>query len=197
MSDARGGGLAAAMSVVLVGVAGTADTPENSYSPIQESPSTTSSMVGGGCSVCARYLTPEFRLHAQGLVPWSSDSMSRRVNEKLCAGFQVAVRRLRDLHACHDLFSRLGFDGIDEIAATLYYPAALDRESSVCSRAVAFTVIGAKHLWLCRRFSAVTDEYAAMTLIHEGLHRCGLNEGGPKNPNSAHICRVVSRACDL
>jgi len=148
------------------------------------------------CSVCARYSRSAFQVHVLHLNPWISDLMSRRVKEKLRSGLELARRRLVENHECHDLFTRLGADGIDKLAEALYYPANPYRELHVCKRAVAYLKMGGSETWLCRGFSELSDSQAAMTLIHETLHQAGLGEY-PRGPSSAGINAMVKRACGL
>lgn len=122
--------------------------------------------------------------------------MTRRVKQKLCSGFRIAVERVCNVHSCHELFAPFGADGIDALAKTLYYPADVQREVFVCRKAVAFTTMNAAQTWLCRDFSRVSDEYAATILIHEALHKAGLVKH-QSGPSSGDVNIQVKRACGL
>jgi hypothetical protein len=120
--------------------------------------------------------------------------MTRRVKEKLNSGYQVAIDRICSIHRCHELFAPFGVDGFETLTATLYYPANPRRETYVCDKALAFTTLQASQTWLCRRFSRLSDEYAATILIHEALHHAGLGKHHPEM-SSGDIDIKVKRAC--
>jgi hypothetical protein len=142
--------------------------------------------------------------------PWIHPSMDYMVREKLEAGFDLAIERVRDVPACAELFHRLGEDGIDMLRTGLYFPVDTHRrEVEVCGRNpagnakvaknLAYTTVGGAPTWICRHFSTVTDEYAAVTVIHEALHHAGL----PEKPldrtamTSVQITEMVMNACDF
>jgi hypothetical protein len=118
------------------------------------------------------------------------------VKEKLCSGLRLAVDRVCTVHQCHELFTQLGADGIETLTTSLYYPANPRREAYVCEKGVAFTTLEATQIWLCRKFSRLSDEYAATILIHEALHRAGLGKHHP-GMSSGDVNIQVKRACGL
>jgi hypothetical protein len=132
--------------------------------------------------------------------PVIAASMSGTVADKLNLAFELAVERVRDVPECGALFADLGCDGVDMLESTLYIPAHPLNEESVCRRgATAYTMVGASQTWVCRRFSALSLERAAMTVIHEALHHGGLSEAPVDSAamNTREINTVVSRACGL
>jgi hypothetical protein len=132
------------------------------------------------------------------VAPVIAGSMPGTVADKLRAAFDLAVDRVRDVPDCSALFTDLRSDGIGMLASTLYIPAHPLNEESVCRRgAAAFTIVGASQTWVCRRFSALSLERAAMTVIHEALHHGGLTEAplDPDAVNAREIDTMVARAC--
>jgi hypothetical protein len=132
------------------------------------------------------------------VVPVIAGSMPDTVAKKLGLAFELAVEKVRDVPECGALFAELGCDGVDMLASTLYIPAHPLNEESVCRRgAAAYTMVGASQTWVCRRFSALSLDRAAMTVIHEALHHGGLPEAplDPEAMNTREINTMVSRAC--
>lgn len=134
----------------------------------------------------------------RAVVPVIAGSMPGTVADKLREAFELAVERVRDVPECGALFADLGCDGLEMLGSTLYIPAHPLNEESVCRRgAAAYTLVGAFQTWVCRRFSALPLDRAAMTVIHEALHHGGLAET-PVNSNAMNareINTMVSRAC--
>jgi hypothetical protein len=82
--------------------------------------------------------------------------MNPSVRRKLLAGLELAVRRVREVHECHDLFSRLGSDGAEKLFKALYFPANTYGELHVCRRSVAFVKMSGSQTWLCRGFAKLS-----------------------------------------
>lgn len=122
--------------------------------------------------------------------------MSSSVRIKVLSGLDLAVTRVLESHRCHEPFTRLNADGVILLLEALYYPAKPFKEMSICRRAVAYTKMDGVQTWLCRDFSDLSDEQAAMTLIHEALHHAGLGEGHGEL-TSADITLMVKRECSL
>jgi hypothetical protein len=83
------------------------------------------------------------------------------------------------------------------LSTTIYMPTHPRDEQTLCQSAAAFTWVGGFHTRLCRRFTSLSDERAAMTLIHEALHHAGLTEK-PKDPEAMtarEIDNLVDDAC--
>jgi hypothetical protein len=136
--------------------------------------------------------------------------MPAPVKEKLEAGFEIAVERIRSVKACADLFNRLGADGIEMLKTGLFFPVdTYRREVEVCgrnpggqtrfSKNLAYTTVGGAPTWICRDFSKVTDMHAASTVIHEALHHAGLSERPIDRTamSSVEISKMVKKACGL
>jgi hypothetical protein len=139
------------------------------------------------------------RMKSQKPMPRISPRLSDSIATRIRSSFELAVDRLEEHAECRDLFSEIGSDGIEALSTTLYYPAALKLERDLCRRAEGYTVVGGAPTWLCRRFSKLSDQRAAMVLIHEALHHAGLNEqpSDPSAPSSREINDMVSEACRL
>jgi hypothetical protein len=142
--------------------------------------------------------------------PWIHPAMVSRVKKKLEAGFDLAVERVRNVDSCSDLFTQLGADGIDMLKTGLYLPVdSYRREVEVCGRNpvansrvsenLAYTTVGGAPTWICRQFSKVSDEHAAVTVIHEALHHAGLSERPLDRTamSSVEISEMVKTACGL
>jgi hypothetical protein len=118
------------------------------------------------------------------------------------SAFELAVTRVCEIHSCHDLFMRIGADGVKVLTTAIYYPANPGMENRVCRRATLLTGYNFVPVWVCRRFGTYSDERATIALIHEALHNAGLVECPPYRYDrrcfsSADIDVIVSRACAL
>jgi len=132
--------------------------------------------------------------------PWIHSKMPPGVKEKLRTALQIAAQRINEVSRCGELFRRLGAEGIEVLTTTLYFPVSSHkRESKLCRRNVAYSVVGGSPTWLCRDFARLSDKRAAMFVIHEALHHAGLTEK-PNDLNgmtSRAINGMVSRDCEL
>jgi len=130
--------------------------------------------------------------------PWVHSKVRPVLGAKIEAGFAIAVQRVRDNAGCQALFSGLGSDGVEMLHSSLYFamPTTFDGRS-ICERAHAATFVGEPTTFVCRRFQWLSDEQAAMVLIHEALHHAGLTEfpQDPEAMSSGRITRMVERSC--
>jgi hypothetical protein len=131
----------------------------------------------------AEELTPtQFAAHnskaesRETVEPWIHPSMPGGMREKVEVAFRIAVQRLRKNPGCRALFSELGADGVELLAATRYYPAPLFRQTTRCRHSFAITWTGSPVAWVCRKVTAHGDERVAVALLHEALHFAGLDE---------------------
>jgi len=135
-----------------------------------------------------------------GAEPRIGAEMSDRNRERLESSFQVAIDRVRGVPECRELFTELGADGFDTITKIYFTPIGIHgARANVCKDSVAYTFVGGGPIWLCRKFSRLTDKQAAMIIIHEALHHAGLSER-PRDPDgmtSAGINRMVAKRCGL
>jgi hypothetical protein len=142
--------------------------------------------------------------------PWIHPDMPKRVRTTLEAGFELAVQRVRDIESCSALFEALGADPFETLGTGLYFPVdSYRREVEVCGRNaaassrgaenLAYTKVGAAPTWICRHFSRVSIETAAVAVIHEALHHAGLTEWPHDRTamTSLEITRMVERECDF
>ena len=142
----------------------------------------------------------------------SSGSSSRHRSSTRCsrqiAGFRLAVERVREIPACAGLFARLGADPVDTLTTGLYLPPhSYLHEIVVCGRDpisdsrgaenLSYTVVGGSPTWICRNFARVSNETAAITVIHEALHHAGMTEWPSDRlaMTSEEITRMVKKAC--
>jgi hypothetical protein len=133
------------------------------------------------------------------VTPRISKSVPRSVRMKLEDGFELATERVREVPECRGLFERLGADGVEMLRTTMYYTPEKYIESGVGRRSYAFTEVGVRVTWVCRRFAELSDYRAAMVVIHEALHYAGLTEAplDPDGMRSREINTMVAKACDL
>jgi hypothetical protein len=120
------------------------------------------------------------------------------VQRKLERCHEKALQRLQEMESCRQLFFKLGANGSEEIRKTIYLAAPRDQELGVCTcGAVAFTTVGNRQIFLCKRFSRLSDIQATFVLIHEALHSAGLDEH-PRSSDamsSSEITDMVRRRC--
>jgi hypothetical protein len=142
--------------------------------------------------------------------PWIHPHMPDRLRQKIETGFDIAMRRVQEIEACSDLFTQIGADGIEVLKTGLYFPVKDRRQKiQLCGRApsirfesganLAFTFIGGASTFICPSFSRVSDEFAAIAVIHEALHHAGLPESpvDPAAMTATEITRMVEKACDF
>lgn len=142
--------------------------------------------------------------------PYVHASMEPEVRAKLEAGLAIASDRLGEIDACSDLFSRLGADGINMLNTGRFFQVNTHlREVKICGRNgavwhqgaenLAYTRVGGSLTWICRHFARVSDEVAAVTVIHEALHHAGLTEWPSDRlaMTTQEITRMVRRTCDF
>ena len=122
---------------------------------------------------------------------------SGKATEKLEEAFEIAVERVQEIPQCGGLFFEIDADGVEMLSTTIYMPTHPFDEQSLCQTAAAFTWVGGAHTRLCRRFTSLSDERAAMTLIHEALHHAGLTEApaDPEAMTAREIDNMVEDAC--
>ena len=130
--------------------------------------------------------------------PWIHSNMPADVREKLQAAVRIAADRIEEVEECGELFARLGADGKEMLKATLYIPvASYNRKDGICRRAAAYTKVGARSTFICPEFSRLSDERAAMFVVHEALHHAGLTEKPQyrRGMTSLAINSMVGRSC--
>jgi hypothetical protein len=131
--------------------------------------------------------------------PWIHPSMPDAVRAKLDAAFQLAIRRVAEQPRCGGLFLDLGVDGVGTLLETLYFPANPFKEKERCRSSWAYTYVEAAPTRLCRKFAALSNEQAAMVLIHEALHHAGLAEAPwwRASPTAYAINLRVQKSCGI
>ena len=122
------------------------------------------------------------------------------VRSKLGVAFEMAIRRVTEVPECRELFTDLGADAVEMLRTTLYFTIKSYRDESVkCRNAQAYTYVSEAPTFVCRNFSRLPDELAAIVLIHEALHHAGLTEA-PQDPTAMTafvISVMVAKNCDL
>jgi hypothetical protein len=129
--------------------------------------------------------------------PWIHPSMSDRMQSKLRVAFDTAIERVQEVPECGGLFAELGADPVESLSKAMYFQASAYKETTRCKGAAAFTYVGDRPTRLCRRFETLTDDWAAMIVVHEALHGAGLTEKpyDPKAMSSGAINKMVRKAC--
>ncbi len=131
------------------------------------------------------------------ITPWIHPSMPDDMKARLMVGFELAVERVQEVPECGALFAELGADGVEALSNALYFVAGSYKETTTCRGAAAFTYVGDRPTRLCRRFTSMSDDWAALIVVHEALHGAGLTEK-PHDPDamtSGAINKMVRRAC--
>ncbi len=130
--------------------------------------------------------------------PWIQERMPPKVEEKLRAALDLAGRRIRESPECGELFTELGAHGIETLRTTFYFPVLSYKAGlTSCRKALAFTYVGEAPTYLCSGFSRLSDERAAVVIVHEALHHAGLTEKplDPKGMTSRAINVMVKKSC--
>ena len=134
--------------------------------------------------------------------PHIMGALDAPVRVKLTAAFRLAAGRVRDIPGCASLFANLGADGLVCLNTTMYRSVADAGGDRVCRRgwgAAAFTGVGSPSTVLCPALHGLTLEETALVVLHEALHRAGLQEWPPTPGalDSTAINRMVRGACGL
>ena len=128
----------------------------------------------------------------------ASDGLPGRTRRSVTSSHSRGLAGVWEIAACRSLFSALGADGADVLASTVYVNAPRAFEVRVCGPGVpAYTTVGGRVTFLCRRFGRIADERAQVVLIHEALHAAGLDEypHDPEGLNPDQINALVERSC--
>jgi hypothetical protein len=130
--------------------------------------------------------------------PCIGGTLDRKTLKALHEAFPVAVERVRRHPQCRNLFAQFETDGLEKLAASLYYRPTPAMEIGVCRRgAVAYTFVNRPQVGLCKGFASLNSVQAASVLIHEALHHAGLTErpGDPQGLHPRQIDSMVGEAC--
>jgi len=182
-----------ALCGALAGTAQAGDTAEYRH----EADVNTAIAAGGASGLITVTLDSTARQDLRPATPWMSKTIPNSVKGKLQNAYELAVSRVRELPECAGLFSALNADGTGALTKTYYYPADPRLEKKLCRGAAAFTQVGAPQTYVCRRYASMSNEFAAMLLVHEALHHAGLTEypHDRKAMRSHEINVMVSEAC--
>ena len=130
--------------------------------------------------------------------PWIHPKISADLRTRLRSAVRIAVERIEEVEECGDLFASLGADGKETLERTLYFPvSAQNRKDGICRKAAAYTNVGARATFVCEEFSWLSDERAAMFVVHEALHNAGLSEKplDRRGMTSLEINTMVGKKC--
>jgi hypothetical protein len=137
------------------------------------------------------------------LQPWVHPRMNDGLRARVEVAFEIAAQRVQEAEACAELFSELGVDAAETLGSALYWPVMSYRDvTELCRRRnLAFTFVGSPMTFVCPDFERVSDQRAAMVIIHEALHNAGLKErpqyAGVGVKSSAAIDSMVAKACEF
>lgn len=140
---------------------------------------------------------------SSALPPANAKSLSRMdpaLARRLDEAYAIARQSVERVASCRTLFRHLERPGAQSLTETFYVQASGAQERRICRRGVtAFTEVGGRVTYLCRGFRRLPAPRAAIALVHEALHRAGLEESPrwPEAPSSAEINDRVARACGL
>jgi hypothetical protein len=128
-----------------------------------------------------------------------SDRVPCALRTSVIEALETAVAALRREPECRALFDELGRDGLELLSVTRFVAADARAEVTICSHAVAFTMIGAQWTGVCRSFAHITNLDAATVLLHEALHHAGVGEWPHDRTadRSRQITAEVGRRCRL
>jgi hypothetical protein len=153
--------------------------------------------AGGASGLITEALDSTARQDLRPAIPWMSKTIPNSVQEKLRTAYDLAMTRVQEQPECAGLFSALNADGTGSLTKTYYYPADPRLEKKLCRGAAAFTQVGAPQTYVCRGYASLSNDFAAMLLVHEALHHAGLTEypHDRKAMRSHEINVMVSEAC--
>ena len=124
--------------------------------------------------------------------------MDERLRESVEVAFEIAAQRVQEVESCSDLFAEFGVDAMETLDKAVYMPVfSRHKVKKVCGRNLAYTFVGGPSTFICPKFGRVSDQHAAMVIIHEALHIAGLEES-PTNPGamtSQQINSMVAKNC--
>lgn len=130
--------------------------------------------------------------------PFIHPKFSSGARQKLQTAVRIAADRIEEVEECGELFARFGADGKETLARTLYFPvSAQNRKDGLCRKSAAYTNVGGRSTFVCEEFSRLSDERAAMFLVHEALHNAGLSEKplDRRGMTSLEINTMVGKTC--
>jgi hypothetical protein len=134
----------------------------------------------------------------EALQPWIHGGMNNGLRDSVEVAFEIAAQRVQEVETCSDLFTELGVDAMETRDRAVYMPVfSSQKVQKVCGRNLAYTFVGAPSTFICPKFERVSDQHAAMVLIHEALHTAGLEEA-PTTPGaktSQQINSMVAKSC--
>ncbi len=130
--------------------------------------------------------------------PWIHGGMNDGLRDSVEVAFEIAAQRVQEIETCSDLFAEFGVDAMEALDKAVYMPVfSSHKVKKVCGRNLAYTFVGAPTTFICPKFERVSDQHAAMVLIHEALHTAGLEEA-PTTPGaktSQQINSMVAKSC--
>ena len=133
--------------------------------------------------------------------PWIHTKMNDGLRNSVEVAFEIAAQRVQEVEACSELFAEFGVDAVETLGSALYMPLFSYRDvKELCGRRnLAFTFVGSPLTFICPDFERVSDQRAALIIIHEALHNAGLEESprysGAKTAYA--INSMVTKSCNF
>ena len=139
--------------------------------------------------------SPDLRIE-----PRISPRIARRNREQIAVSFEIARERVLEVPQCSAMFTELVAEALGTLSRVSFYPiGSHELKPNVCDGIAVHTLVGGGPIWVCRKFSRLSDSQAAMVIIHEALHHAGLTEQ-PHDANgitSGAINDMVLKRCGL
>jgi hypothetical protein len=135
------------------------------------------------------------------LQPWIHPRMNDGLRARVEMAFDIAAQRVQGAEACAELFTEFGVDATETLGSALYWPVLSFRDAKkLCGgRNLAFTFVGSPMTFICTDFERLSDQDAAVIIIHEALHTAGLKESpqyrGHGVKTSREINSMVAKSC--
>ena len=123
-----------------------------------------------------------------------------RLRFKIEHGLRRARQALEERPACRDLFHDLGAEGAASLLSLRFHLATQEQRRSICwaRSAALFSTLHGHEVGVCAtRFSKIPAGRIAPLLLHEALHRAGLEEQ-PHRPDalrSGEVTALVREMC--
>jgi hypothetical protein len=135
---------------------------------------------------------------ANEIDPWIHPRMNDGLRDSVEMAFEIAAQRVKEVESCAELYTELGADAMETLANAVYVPVLSYRDvKEFCDRNLAFTFVGSRVTYICPDFESLSEQRAAMVIVHEALHNAGLKEKPQyaRAKTSHAIDSLVAKSC--